>query len=404
MGFRDTLRQIWTGDQEALYRASLGDPLQVIPSGSRAVDLPVDVAAGFGVTVSDDRVTRRQAMSVPAVKRGRSIIAGTIGTLAFVPTRAGQDGSVERVTSGSAATLLARLDPMATPQFTKTWTVDDMLFYGIGWWFVTERDASTNYPTAVRRISPERVRITLGTIYVDNHPLSAAEVANLIRFDAPDEGLLCAARALRTCLDLEDAVRRNAKGQPPQDYLRPAEGAAELTPTQVDELLDNWEDARRRRSTAWLNRAVEHGVVGFDPQKGQLAEARQYQAAEVARLMNMDPGRLGAPSGSSKTYSTQEGERRDLVDVTLRPYLSAFQERLSMPDVTPHGTSVLVDTLPFLRGTTADAINAGALAVSSGLLSEQEVRVDLLGRPAVPELGTLRAPAAAPQLPAGGGS
>lgn len=402
MGFRETLRQIWTGDTGALYAASLGDPLQPVPSGSQVVDLPADVAAGFGIGFQDERVTRRQAMSVPSVKRARSIVCGTLGTLALVPTRADATGKVSRVTDGSAARLLAGLDPMATPQFTKTWTVDDMFFRGVAWWLVTDRDTSTDYPTAVRWLSADRVRVSMGVVYVDNVPLRPDQARNLVRFDAPDEGILSAgARTLRTCLLLEDAVRRNADGMPPLEWLRPAEGAQELTPTQVDELLDKWEDARRHRSTAWLNRAVEHGMVNQDPGKSQLAEARQYQAAEVARLTNLDPGRLGAPSGDSRTYSTTEGERRDLVDVTLRPFITALQERLSMPDMTPHGTTVLVDTLPFLRGTTSDAITAGKEAVEAGLLSAEEVRVDLLGRPPVPELGTLRAPAAAPQLPAG---
>lgn len=399
MGFRDTLRQIWTGDSEGLYRAGLAEPTSVIPSGSTAVDLPADVAAGFGITVAEDRVTRAEAMSIPAVRRARALVCGPLGTMDFVPTRRNPAGRVERITTGSAARLLGQLDPMATPQFTKVWTTDDLFFYGIAWGYVLERDASTNYPVAWRRLAPHRVRIALDGAYVDGVKLTEAQAANLVRFDGPDEGLLSNARALRTCLLLEEAVRRNAKGMPPMEWLRPAEGAMDLSPTERDQLLDAWEEARRTRSTAWLNRAVEHGVYNQDPGKSQLAEARQYQAAEVARMANLDPGRLGAPSGNSRTYSTTEGERRDLVDVTLRPFMRAFEERLSMPDMTPHGTTVTVDALPFLRGTTQDAITAGRSAVEAGLLSPEEVRTDLLGRPAVPEVGQLRAPAA-PQLPA----
>lgn len=401
MGFRQTLRDIWTGDSEALYRASLpSTDLQPVASGSSAVDLPADVAAAFGVNIESERVTRAQAQSIPAVRRARAIVCGALGTMAFVPTRLNAEGRVERITSGSAAKLLSQLDPMATPQWTKTWTVDDLWHYGIAWWFVTDRDASTDYPIAVRRLLPGSVRVQHGRVYINGRQLPADQERNLIRFDAPDEGLLAHSGSLRTCLELERQARLAAGGQPPQDYLRPAEGAPELGDTEVDELLAAWDEGRRTRTTAWLNRAVEHGVVGWDPRARQLIESRQYQAAEVARLANLDPGRLGAPSGSSRTYTTTEGERRDLVDVTLRPFMVAFQERLSMPDVTPGGTSVLVDALPYLRGTTSDAITAGREAVDGGLMSAEEVRVDLLGRPASPELGQLRQPAPAVTMPA----
>ena len=50
--------------------------------------LPTDVAAAFGISAGTiETVTRAEAMSVPAVRRGRSIIAGSIGALPLRATR-----------------------------------------------------------------------------------------------------------------------------------------------------------------------------------------------------------------------------------------------------------------------------------------------------------------------------
>jgi len=393
VGFRETWRQIWTGDADALARAQLG-VLEPVGSGTSVVDLPADVAAGFGVTTSDERVTRQAAMQVPAVARGRSIICGVLGSAELYASR-----NSRRVDAGATPQLLSRLDPRATPQWTLTWTVDDGLFYGIAWWRKLQVDPSTGYPTAVERLAPGRVRVDgYGMVYLDGRLATELELASLIRFDFPDEGILSRSRSLRTAILLEDAVRRAAGGQPPQDYLAPAEGAEDLEDHEIDAILDTWATSKRKRTTAFLNKAVEHHLVGFDPRSGQLAEARQYQAAEVARLMNLDPGRLGAPTGDSMTYATTEGERRDLVDVTLRPFITALEQRLSMPDLTPHGQRVHLDMLPFMRGTTLDAITSGSAAVSGGLLTREEVRQDMLGRTAEPAVGQLpAAPAPAPE-------
>lgn len=331
-------------------------------------------------------------MRIPAVRRGRAIICGTIASLPWRAFR-GYD-VVERE-------LLAQPSPFTTPQYLWAWTVDDLLFNGISWWRVIERDAA-RYPLHVERIDRGRVNIAISddpwrggparyVVYVDGQ---AQQDADMIRIDGPDEGVLeYGATTLRTALMLERAVRKFARLDVPLGYLKPAEGAAELSlapgsagdgteRSEVDALLDEWEQARETRTTAFLNRAVEYTAVMFDAQRVQLAEARQYQAAELARLMNLPPRYVNAPQASGMTYATTEGDRRDLLDTTLTGYVTAISQRLSMGDVTPRGQVVTPDLNAWLRGNTRDVLEAGEIAVRTGAMTGEEVRTDWLKLPA----------------------
>jgi hypothetical protein len=362
-----------------------------VPSGASIASIPADVLEAFGVHTGGV-VTRDTAMGIPAMRRGRQLIAGTLGTL---PLQAQRDtgGQLVPVDSGTTATLLAQLDPDTTPQWTLTWTLDDLMFGGIAWWRVLSRD-SYGWPQAARRLRPGQVTVQGERAYIDGRP---AELGELIRFDGPDRGLLVEGReALRTCLLLEQAARRNATGLPPMDILRPVEGAPDLTTTEVQELLDDWRALRAENGTGYLNRSLEHTVVGFDARSAQLVEARQHQAVEVARMLNLDAQELNAPAATGMTYTNTEAKRRDLLDVSCAPYMTAVTQRLSMPDITPRGQRVRLDTTGFLRGTTADAIKAAVEATGGPVMTSEESRSGLLGLPSSPTSGQLRTPSPAP--------
>ncbi len=368
--------------------------VHVLPSPLSSASLDPALAAAFGINTDSDRVTRTQAMSVPAVRRGRAIIAGTIGTFEWTALRG--DSPAE---DSTASYLLAQPDPNSTPQFIYSWTVDDLLFYGVSWWHVTSTDAR-GFPRTVERVARERVLITYEEsragagyrAYLDGRPVADNE---LIRFDGPDEGILATgATCLRTAIMLDQAVRRFARLDVPLGYLTPAEGAKNLSTapgsagipgddrSEVDLLLDGWEVARQERTTAYLNAATRYETVQLDARAIQLAEAKQEQSAETARLMNLPPRYVNAPQSSGMTYATTEGDRRELYDLTLRQYVTAIGQRLSMGDVTPAGTRVAPDVLSWLHGDTKQILEAGQIGIATGVLDAEEVRTRWLKLPA----------------------
>lgn len=358
-------------------RLAVASSAVTVPSPATAETVPAAVRAAFGLSTDGGVVTRADAMTIPTVRRARAIVAGIIGSAPLVATRG--DG-MERV----RRPLLDSPEPHTTRQHWQTWTVDDMLFGGLSWSRVLARDPQ-GYPLKVERLAGHRVQVdlTAGRVYVDGRPVDDAD---LIRFDGPDEGVLTYGwRALRTALALDEAVRRFARLEVPLGVLKLKEGGRELNPEQIDALLDAFESARLERNTAYLNGAVDYETVAFDAQRVQLAEARQYQAVELARLMNLAPRWVAAPSGDSMTYSNVAAERRDLVDTSLAPYVAALEQRLSMPDVTPGTQVVRVDLSAYLRGDTLTALQAAEVGVRIGALTPDEVRADLLALPPLDE-------------------
>jgi phage portal protein BeeE len=96
--------------------------------------------------------------------------------------------------------------------------------------------------------------------------------------------------------------------------------------------------------------------VGWNANEIQLLEARQHDAVEAARVLAMPPRYVAAPTqGDSLTYSNLTEVRRDLIDIGgLANYLSPIEQRLSMPDMTPAGSTVKFDAESYFLRITPD--------------------------------------------------
>lgn len=338
-----------------------------------------DFPAGlWSLEASSEFATRREAMSVPAVARARNVIAGTVGSL-----------PIERysgITGQHLASqpLFYQPDRSSPRSVTYAWLADSILFYGIGYLQVTETYAEDGRPARARWIDPLRVSVKLdpsGTM-VEGYSLDAAQlpssgVGSLIAFPGVDEGLLNrAGRTIRTAIELENAAKRAAEEPSPQTVI--SSTGVDLPEHKVTELLTKWKQARRIRATAYLYSGLKVDSFGFDPKAQQLVEARQFMASEIARAANIPAWYLNAET-ASMTYSNTEQERRTLVDMSLRPILSAIEDRLSMEDVSARSVSVRFDLDDFLRGSAAERVDITIKLLDAGLitLDEAKAREDL---------------------------
>lgn len=357
-------RQRVTADVAALPK-NTGDVAQI-------ADLPVSVALAFGINASATRVTRKEAMALPVVRQGRTLIAGTIGTFPLV-CRRGRAVVVDRP-------LLTVLDPRTTRAWTITWTVDDLMFYGVAWWRVLTWD-SFGYPTTAERVDHRRLFLDYASrqAYVDGQ---LVDPRHLIRFDGPDEGILTTgSRALRTAIRLEDAVNRYALMDVPAGVLKDTRPGMTLTDEEITTLLTRWRTARAEYGTGYLNGSLDYVPVQFNAQQLQLVEARQHMASELARLMLLDAPAVNAPQASGMTYDNTVAARRGRLDTSFRFYLEALAGRLSMPDVTPRGQTVTFDTSGYLRGDAGEAITAAVQAAGGPVMTRDEARDRLLDMP-----------------------
>jgi phage portal protein BeeE len=104
-----------------------------------------------------------------------------------------------------------------------------------------------------------------------------------------------------------------------------------------------------------------------------MVEARQYLAAEIARLCNIPAWYLNADTGSM-TYSNVTQSRRDLIDLSIKPFIVAIEQRLSQPDFTPQTQHVRYDLDDFLRGTAEERARVYQILSGIGALSVEEIR------------------------------
>jgi len=346
------------------------------PAASRAaftVTVPPELSGMWSSVSGVGKVSRADALSVPAVLRARNLIAGTLGAL---PVHLhGPDRAVV------PSNLLDQPEAAAPRSVTMASLYEDLLLEGISWWRIT-KFAWTTYPERVERLEPSRVAVLpTGQITVDGRLEPDADKI-LIRFDSPHPGLLTvAARAIRTCLLLDQAAARYAAEPMPSGYFEPREGADPADDDTVQELLDDWGQARNTRATAYIPASVTYTTVQWSPEQLQLADARQHAVLEIARAAGIDPEELGV-STTSRSYSNLELDQQKFRAQTLNHYSTAVEERLSMGDVTPRGYYARTAWDAFLRTDTASRYAAYEVGLRVGALGESEIR-ELEDKPAL---------------------
>ena len=328
-----------------------------------------------GLFYGAQTITREQAMSVPSVARARNIICSTIGSL---PLETYNHFTMEHL---RPQRVIMQPDPRVAGSAIYAWIAEDLLFRGVAYGQVLDSYAATDNSRirAWTRVSPDRVTYDLNynqteiTSYkIDGLDIPASGVGSIIVFSGLDEGALNrAGRTIRAALELEKAAELYAKEPVPTMVLK--SNGTNLTPERISKLLESWKVSRSTRSTAFLNADVELTTLGFDPQKLQLNEARQYLATEIARAVGIPASFLSAET-TSMTYSTTVMERKALIDFSLRNIITPIEQRLSAADFVPNGVEVRVDIDDFLRGSALERAQVYEILNRIGAMSVEQIQ------------------------------
>jgi HK97 family phage portal protein len=366
MGLRDQFRLLTTADLIAANETA-----DLVASLA-----PVNTSNGYFFNYGNvAAVDRNTAMQVPALARARNIICGTIGSLPL-ETRLHADNSYIQ-----SPRVINQPDPRVAGSGVYFWVAEDLLLYGVSYGLVVETYAE--FPNRIKswtRIVPSRVTVQYNTdstevigYSVDGKRVPDQGAGSLIVFYGLDEGVLArGGRTIRTAHELEKAAYNFAQEPVPSMALK--SNGVNLPAERITKLLEAWKQARATRSTAFLNSDIELQQFGHNPRDLQLVEARQYLAAEIARLCNIPAWYLNAETGNSMTYSNVTQSRRDLIDLSIKPLLVAIEQRLSQPDFTPQTQHVRFDLNDFLRGTAEERARVWQILNSIGALSVEEIR------------------------------
>lgn len=329
------------------------------------------------------RATQDEALAVPGVLRARNLICG-IATWPVV--------DLDRSNVRHRNPLLDQMDPNVPNVVTFAQLYQDLLFEGLSWFRVLETNRA-GYPVHMEHLAWERVSIVPAPyadgisplpgaytprergrpmqIMVDGEP---ADHRMIKRFDSPNPGVL---RAAGATIKLAAIYRRTATlyaEDPRMDgYLYPKDGADPVVDDDVVNLLDAWEAARRAHSTGYIPASLGYEKVeNLAPADLQLVQLQEQATREVALALGLEPADLGV-STQTETYSNRVDKRIDRINDLLGPYVTAFDQRMSMGDITPGGHRVYSDPNAYLRANPTDRMAYAEAMIRTGAWDQDDV-------------------------------
>ena len=346
------------------------------PSVDVSASLPYNISQAFGQTfLTQQTATREAFMAVPSAARARNILCSTVAGLPIEGYNKFTGAHVD------VPVVINQPDPRIPGSAIYAWIAEDLLFHGVAYGQVLDSYAASDNSRvrAWTRVAPDRVSYNLNanqteiTSYmVDGMHVPPSGIGSLIVFSGLDEGVLNrAGRTIRAAQELEKAAELYAKEPVPTMVLK--SNGTNLTPERITKLLESWKVARNTRATAFLNADVELNALGFDPQKLQLNEARQYLATEIARAVGIPASFLSAET-TSMTYSTTVMERKALIDFCLRNIITPIEQRLSAADFVPNGVEVRFDIDDFLRGSALERAQVYEILNRIGAMSVEQIQ------------------------------
>lgn len=278
---------------------------------------------------------RAEAMRIPSIVRGRALIAGLLSRLPLA-LYDDQDNQLD------PAPWMHSTTTGQSPRLRHLWTLDDLIFSGLSLWALDRADDGTildaiRVPPALWNINTDDL-----TVQVNGQTVSAEQVC---LFEGPQEGLVTLARdTITAAAALESAWSKRVQQPVPMIELHSTDATADLEEDEAQELVDEWEKQRREGGgTAYTPSGIQlnvHGTSATD----LFIEGRNALRLDVANFLSLPASLLeGSLSTASLTYSTSEGERSDLDDLSLSYWAMPFEARLSQDDITPDGTHVAFD-------------------------------------------------------------
>lgn len=350
MGF---LTRLFTSPQAAAF--VMTDPRVAVrsPWSSTALHkIALDELIGLKPT----EVTRSDAMRIPAIVRGRGLICGTLSRYPLALFQSAGTGNPDDDVQMPTPAWMTSTETGQSPITRMLWTLDDLIFNAMSVW-ATKRDPETKAIIDAVRVPPEYWHVdpdTLG-VQVNGEPAQADQV---IIIEGPQDRLLdIASDAVEGSRNLAGAWQQRVKAPVPLVAITQTEPNVELDEVEIDDLILDYEAARRQSGTAFVPygfKAEAMGTVAPD----LYVEARNAERLDWGNYLGLPAAMLdGSMSTATLTYSTQEGKRAEFVDYSLFYWAAAIEARLSLDDVTQPGTYARFD-LSWLTTATQQTRNA----------------------------------------------
>lgn len=325
---------------------------------------PVDLESLFGLTdASGIRISRRVAMGLDVVAKGRRVLATNLGRMPLV-NKAGS-----KLAPMQMGYLQQPEEDRPLAQ-TLIWTADALYFYPRTWWIVQRRDAF-GWPAqgGVKLLDRKDAEFD-----DDGKVIKAwgkpVEDRDVIQFDAPDGGLLHdGLKTLRRAVVLDRAASLAEENPVPSVDLHYA-GNKPMESDQIRALLASWQAARAKYGAAFSDKDINVKTLGLDKEQ-LLLDAQNRMDIKLARQVGIPAWAADvALEGSTLNYQNRASRAWELIDLYLSTYTTPIASRLSMNDCTPAGWSTEFDTEVLTRPDMKTRFETYKLGIDGGFIDQ----------------------------------
>jgi HK97 family phage portal protein len=282
-------------------------------------------------------VTIDSALSVPAVWAAVSFLSRTLAALPLHAYR-NADGKGERIAGG--------LETLVHEAPNKGWTSLKLrqhfwqqVFTGGRGLLYIERSGSNIvglWPMDPTRVQIKRSPLGQTTYYLDGQGYSESEIID-VPFMLKADGLkhygpiTQGSRAIQLALAMTSygANFFAGGGVPPLAVKGPMEAGPDQIGRALTQIQQSIEVARQKNiPIARMPPGYELTPIGFDPDKGQMTDARRFSVEEIARIFNLPPVFL--QDLTHGTFSNTEQQDLHLVKHLVAQWAEALEQEMNL--------------------------------------------------------------------------
>jgi HK97 family phage portal protein len=379
------------------------DTVAAQPVEQRAMQItqsatPEEMLAFFGLNTENlPMVTVDAALQVPAVGAAVGFLSRALASLPLAPFQKG--AKAEKALAGRINGIVGHaLNPEWSSFEGRRYFWQQVFTHGRGLMAIT-RDDSGN-PYELWPISPEWTTVTLNSFGERTYtvtglgmgmaPLSrtykAADIidvpfmlsANMVNVKSP---IWMGRKAIQLALAMNDYGSSffAGGGVPPLGLEGPmpvGNDGMQRAMSEVSRVID----AARSSSVPVFPMPPGYKLVpvGFDPQKGQMTEARLFQIQEIARVYQLPPVFL--QDLSKATFQNSEQQDLQLVKHLIVQWCKALEDEMSLklfgfnPDSRKPRRYVRHDLDEMLRGDFLTRMQGLSASVQNGIRTPNEAR------------------------------
>lgn len=367
-----------------LFGYQISKEVRASPEDPRVPVSATDFLTFFGVNTGNlPAITVDNALTVPAVAAAVNFLPATLASLPLHAFRVKGEASIR--IKGGVQTIVNEAPNAEWTSFGWRKYFWQQVFTGgrglswiereegqtIGVWPIDPTKAEIKFDALGRRVYKFGGKTYPATDVID--------VPFMLKRDqlASYSPIVIGAKAIQLCLAMNDYASNffAGGGVPPLAMSGPLPVGADGFKRAMADVSRAIEAAKANAKPIFpMPPGYELKPVGFDPEKGQMTDARRFQIEEIARLYNLPPVFL--QDLTHGTFSNTEQQDLHLVKHLVAQWAKAFEEELNLKLFGPRVSRLYVEHNldGLMRGDFKSRIEAMATGVQSALMTPDEAR------------------------------